>query len=170
MAWNADGTRLPYRMHSRYLRSLLLDNDLAEGRYRVDGRAAALTDIRAPVFALGAERDHVAPWRSVYKIHLLSDTAVTFLLTSSGHNTGIVAGADRGDRTYRVTDRPADAPYLDPDAWMAATPVERGSWWPVWRDWLAARSAGDTSARPVGAPDRGCPALCPAPGTYVLEE
>ncbi|MGQ9369034.1 PHA/PHB synthase family protein [Azospirillum sp. ST 5-10] len=170
MAWNADGTRLPYRMHSQYLRSLLLDNDLAEGRYRVDGRAVALTDIRVPIFAVGTERDHVAPWRSVYKIHILSDTAVTFLLTSSGHNTGIAAGPERPDRSYRIAERGPDARYLDPDTWMATTPARRGSWWPAWTDWLARRSSAEVAARAAaGAPERGYPPLDPAPGTYVFD-
>ena len=91
MAWNADSTRMPWRMHSEYLQRLYLDNELAAGSYMVDGRPAALQNIRVPVFVVGTERDHVAPWQSVYKIHYLTPAEVTFVLTSGGHNAGIVS-------------------------------------------------------------------------------
>jgi polyhydroxyalkanoate synthase len=69
MAWNADTTRMPARMHHEYLTSLYLNNALANGSYRVDGRAVSLGDLHLPVFLVGTERDHVSPWRSVYKLH-----------------------------------------------------------------------------------------------------
>ena len=61
---------MPYRMHSEYLRQLFLNNDLAEEHFKAAGKSVTLSDIRIPVFAVGTERDHVAPWRSTYKIHL----------------------------------------------------------------------------------------------------
>ena len=132
MAWNADATRMPYKMHSEYLRRLFLNNDLAEGRLRVNGGAVALSDIRAPIFAVGTERDHVAPWRSVYKIHLLADAEITFLLTSGGHNAGIVSEPEKKRGDYRFTSRVDGEHYADPEDWVKIATVKEGSWWPEW--------------------------------------
>lgn len=170
MAWNADATRMPYRMHSEYLRRLFLENSLAEGRYEVDGKPIALTDIRVPLFCVGATHDHVAPWRSVFKIHLLTDTEITFLLTGGGHNAGIVSEPGRPRRSYQVLTSPHDHAYLDPDAWIAAAKRNEGSWWPEWVAWLAARSGEAAAPPPIGSPEAGYPALGDAPGLYVFQE
>jgi polyhydroxyalkanoate synthase len=170
MAWNADATRMPYRMHSEYLRRLYLQNDLAEGRYRVAGRPIALNDIRLPLFCLGTAADHVAPWRSVYKLHLLTDAEITFVLAGGGHNTGIVSEPGGRNRGYRVLVRPYDGKYLDPDAYLAQATARDGSWWPQWHGWLRARSGDPVPPPPLGAPASGYVPLADAPGTYVLEK
>ncbi len=167
-AWNADATRMPYRQHTEYLRRLFLDNDLAEGRFPAGGRPVALSDIRAPVFAVGTETDHVAPWRSVYKFNLLTDTEVTFLLTSGGHNVGIVSEPGHPHRHYRVATRASDDHYEDPDAWMGKATAKDGSWWPEWITWLDARSGAKVAPPAMGSST--LVALADAPGTYVREE
>jgi polyhydroxyalkanoate synthase len=170
MAWNADSTRMPYRMHSEYLRKLYLDNDLASGRILVDERPTALQNIDVPLFAVATERDHVAPWHSVYKLHYLLDTDLTFVLTSGGHNAGIVSEPGHPRRHFRIAEkREADA-CLSPDEWAATAAVQEGSWWPSWADWLARYSASERVVPPeIGASEMGYPALESAPGTYVMQ-
>jgi polyhydroxyalkanoate synthase len=171
MAWNADATRMPYRMHSEYLRKLFLDNDLACARYEVDGRPVALDNIRVPMFVVGTERDHIAPWRSVYKIHYLSDTDVTFVLTSGGHNAGIVSEPGHPHRRFRLRLRAAEDLNIGPDEWLAAAAQRDGSWWPAWNEWLTAHSSGGRVAPPrIGLPDAAQPVLAAAPGTYVFQQ
>lgn len=169
MAWNADTTRMPYRMHSDYLRKLFLGNDLASGRYVVDGHAIAVQNIRAPIFAVGTERDHVAPWHSVYKIHYLSDTAVTFALTSGGHNAGIVSEPGHSHRHFRIATKAATDPCLSADEWLAAAPVQQGSWWPAWVAWLDSHSTSPQIPPPEMGGTAGGEPLADAPGTYVLQ-
>ncbi|HET6387930.1 PHA/PHB synthase family protein [Hyphomicrobium sp.] len=169
LAWNADATRMPYRMHSDYLRSLFLNNDLAEGRYMVDGRAVALTDLHMPIFALGTETDHVAPWRSVYKFNILTDTDVTFVLTSGGHNAGVVSPPGSSGRSYRMATKRETDSFESPDEWHASAPKFEGSWWLAWTDWLAERSSEKSSPPSMGAPRDGLEPLENAPGTYVFQ-
>lgn len=170
MAWNADSTRMPYRMHAEYLQKLYLDNELAAGRLMVEGRPAALQNLRTPLFVVGTERDHVAPWRSVYKIHYLTDADVTFVLTSGGHNAGIVSEPGRPRRRFRIATRTHDDASLGPDEWLETATVHEGSWWASWVDWLAARSAGERVSPPaMGNVDQGFAPRDDAPGTYVLQ-
>jgi polyhydroxyalkanoate synthase len=164
-AWNADQTRMPARMHSDYLRGLFLENRLTAGRFAVDGRVIALKDIEAPMFVVGAETDHIAPWRSVYKASLFTDNDLTFLLTKGGHNAGIVSEPGHRGRTYRMGRRAPGGAYRDPDSWAAAAQAYDGSWWPAWSAWLFAQSSGQVEPPSIGA--GGYSALAPAPGDYV---
>lgn len=171
MAWNADATRMPAKMHSEYLRRLFLDDDLSEGRYRVDGRAVSLDGIRLPVFCVGTETDHVAPWRSVYKLHRLSPAEIAFVLTSGGHNAGIVSEPGQPNRHYRMRTRPAGGDSsVSPDEWFESAPVHQGSWWPEWTAWLDARSGAPVKPPRIGLPSKNRPVLDDAPGNYVLEK
>ena len=172
MAWNADGTRMAYRMHTDYLHQLFLNNDLAEGRYRAMGEQISLSDVNIPMFMVGTETDHVAPWRSVYKAgKLVRSTDYTFCLTSGGHNAGIISGPQHPKRRHRVLQTRAGARLLPPDRYLEKIEPTPGSWWPTWAKWLTEHSGARKVAPPhMGAPARGLKPICDAPGTYVRQK
>ncbi|MGY4284286.1 polyhydroxyalkanoate synthase [Bradyrhizobium sp. LM2.7] len=169
MSWNADATRMPYQMHSDYLRRLFLNNDLAEGRYQVNGRPVSLSDLHMPMFVVGTLRDHVAPWKSTYKINFLADADITYVLTSGGHNAGIVAPPGDEGHSYQVLVKRAHDPYLGPDEWIKRAPSHEGSWWTEWTRFLAAHSGQPVPVSLPGATEKRAP-LGDAPGSYVLEQ
>jgi len=163
---------MPMRQHHEYLHELYLRNDLAEGRYLAAGKPVALSDIRVPIFVVATERDTVSPWRSVYKVHLMTETALTFCLCSGGHNAGIVnpPGADDGRRSYRLGTHAKDTHYVDPEAWVAQATPQAGSWWPAWSHWLSARAGRRVAPPGIGEPGTEARGLDDAPGRYVLME
>ena len=164
MAWNADVTRLPATMHSQYLHRMYLDNALANGRHCFEGRTLNLRDIRAPMFVVGTEKDHVSPWRSVFKIHQLTDVPIRFVLTNGGHNAGIVSEPGHPHRHYRWSDTAADEVRPTPDQWMQQAASCEGSWWLAWNNWLTQRATGPEVAPRL--PDSSAGLGC-APGRYV---
>jgi len=169
MAWNADATRMPYKMHSQYLRRLYLENALSQGQYEVGGKPVAITDISAPIFCVSTTGDHVAPWPSVYKLHILSDTDVTFVLTSGGHNAGIVSEPGHAGRTYQITTTPNTANYVPPEDWRVRAPLKEGSWWPEFVSWLLEHSSGSAKPPRMGGADGQEIAFDDAPGRYVFQ-
>jgi len=164
MAWNADVTRMPATMHSEYLRRCYLRNELAEGRFPVEGLPVSLSDIHQPLFVVGTETDHVSPWPSVYKIHRLCEGEITFVLASGGHNAGIVSEPGHPRRHFAQHVRAAGDAWLTPQQWTEAATRSEGSWWPAWHGWLMRQGSGRlVKARTPAAAD----VLGDAPGSYV---
>jgi polyhydroxyalkanoate synthase subunit PhaC len=171
MAWNADATRLPYKMHSEYLRRLFLHNELSEGKYTANGKPIALSDITIPAFAVATERDHVSPWHSVFKINLYTPRNVTFALTTGGHNVGIVSlPSKKSKRHYRISTIKENDRYIDAETWYKSTKSTGGSWWAAWEKWLAEHSGEKSDPPPMGTPGGDYLPLEDAPGTYVLQK
>jgi polyhydroxyalkanoate synthase len=170
MAWNSDTTRMPARMQSEYLRSMFLGNDLAEGRYDVKGAPVSLSDIVVPLFVVSTETDHVAPWRSVYKLSRLTPAEFTFVLTSGGHNAGIVSEPGHAHRHFRISQRAKATGSALPDDWFENAEVHDGSWWLAWMQWLGERSASKLVKPPkMGGKGRAPNSMEAAPGSYVMQ-
>lgn len=165
LAWNADATRMPYKMHSEYLEKLFLNNDFAGGRFRVEGELAVPKDIQLPTFSVSTIKDHIAPWESVYKIHLMINSDITFVLTSGGHNAGIVSEPHHRNRAYFIQEHKKNESWVGPHRWLESAKINEGSWWPAWHKWLVKQSSPKrVRARTLAA---NLPA---APGKYVLQK
>jgi polyhydroxyalkanoate synthase subunit PhaC len=163
--WNSDATRMPQAMHSYYLRNMYRDNNLAKANtLEVDGVPIDLGKITTDTYAVASREDHIAPWKSVYRMTQLFGGEVEFRLANSGHIAGIInpPGKDKA----RWWDAPTNPPTAD--AWLAKATEHAGSWWPDWLTWIKARS-GRRVVAPAAPGSADHPPLAPAPGTYVLE-
>jgi polyhydroxyalkanoate synthase subunit PhaC len=169
MAWDLDTTRLPFRMHSEYLHDLFLNNDLVQGHFKVNKKKIALIDVNSPLFAVSTLTDHVSPWKSAYKIHLFTDTDVTFVLTTGGHNAGIVSEPGHKGRKYQMATHKRGDKYITSEHWRESATEYKGSWWPAWQKWLVSYSGEKIKSPTMGNDDKGYPVLCNAPGTYVFQ-
>src|SRR5258708_17442459 len=90
LAWNSDNTRMPAAMHSFYLRSLYLGNELARGVLEINGRRLSLAGVTGDAYVVGAINDHIVPWPGSYKTTGLLGGDVRYVLSSGGHIAGIV--------------------------------------------------------------------------------
>ncbi len=164
--WNMDCTRMPARMHEFYLRELYLKNGLVKpNALSVRDVPIDLATIHVPLYQVGAEDDHITPWRQTFRINGHVTGEKRFVLTSSGHILGIVnSPVTPPRRDFRVgrAHRGQSA-----EAWLASAEPHPGSWWDDWVAWLDARCG---APRPAPAVAGGAyPKLADAPGTYVLE-
>ena len=162
LAWNADGVRMPARMHSEYLRACYLENRIATGTMRLLGRRIRLDLVDVDVYYVAAEEDHITPWKGCYASAALLPGSVRFVLTSSGHIAGVVNPPD-GPRTHRTD----GGDTADAAAWFEQSQLHEGTWWKDWAAWIRPRAGNRRPPPSMGNADY--PPLCAAPGAYVLE-
>ncbi len=160
LAWNADSTRMPAAMHSFYLRSLYMKNELARGELEIAGERLTLSDIKNDTYVVSAINDHIVPWPAAYQAtHLLSGD-VRYILSSGGHIAGIV-NPPSPKAWYETAERnPVEA-----SAWRESATKHNGSWWEDWAAWGAERAGALAAPPPMGSD--GHPAVGDAPGEYV---
>jgi len=162
--WNADGTRMARAAHSFYLRNTYLENNLIKpNKIVLKGVPIDLGKIRQDIYAVGAEQDHIVPWKSAWRISQLSGGQVRFVLGGSGHIAGIISPPSKG-RGYWTNDKPVK----NADQWFESAQSHKGSWWGDWVEWLKPRSGEQVAPPPMGSSAH--PPITPAPGTYVLEK
>ena len=164
--WNSDGTRMARAAHSWYLRNTYRENNLIRpGAVVLDGVPLDLRRIMLDIYAVGAEKDHIVPWDSAWRIVQLAGGKVRYVLASSGHIAGII-NPPGGKGNYRVAD---DTKGMgSPEEWRKVAVAHNGSWWTDWTAWLTARSGDKVTRSRMGTDAH--PPLEDAPGRYVLEK
>jgi polyhydroxyalkanoate synthase len=162
LAWNADTTRMPAKMHEFYLRHCYGENELARGEMELAGTPLDMGEVREEIYLLSAKEDHIAPWTSSYKATQLFGGPVRFVLSSAGHVAGIVNPPGPKARHWTREDTPPD-----PREWLAGATEQQGSWWEDWTRWIAERAGERREPPPTGSATY--PPLGDAPGTYVHE-
>ncbi len=160
LAWNADSTRMPAAMHSFYLRSLYVKNQLARGELSLAGQRLSLPDIKCDTYVVGAINDHIVPWQASYRATQLLGGNVRYVLSSGGHIAGIV-NPPNPKAWYQIADQnPPDAA-----AWRASSDKRGGSWWEDWAAWASEQSGPLGPPPPMGSERH--PVSGEAPGDYV---
>jgi polyhydroxyalkanoate synthase len=113
---------------------------------------------------VGAEKDHIVPWKSAWKISKLANTNSThFTLAASGHIAGMISPPEKA-RGYWTAD---DGRYKTAEEWRQNADRHEGTWWEDWTRWLEQRSGKQVDPPRMGSDQH--PPLDDAPGTYVME-
>ncbi|MFC5301924.1 PHA/PHB synthase family protein [Azospira restricta] len=162
--WNSDSTRMPYAMHSFYLRNMYLANKLREpGGIEIAGVPIDISKVKTPCYFISTVEDHIAPWKSTYKGALLPSGPVKFVLGGSGHIAGIVNPPAANKYGFWTNDElPAEA-----DDFLRGATQHPGSWWTDWQQWLLSQANGDKKVPARQPGSGGLAALEDAPGSFV---
>ena len=160
--WNTDGTNLPFRMHSYYLREMYLHNRLVEpDALTICGETINLNQIQVPSFFLSARQDHIAKWKTTYKGARVYGGDVRFVLSGSGHIAGVINPPYKEKYGYWTHEGVPE----NPDDWLREAEHHSGSWWPHWREWIRSHEGTQVPARMPGEGELDT--LEDAPGSYV---
>ena len=161
LAWNGDSTRMPAAMHSFYLRSLYMRNELAAGELELAGQLLSLSSVKNDTYVVGAVNDHIVPWHGSYKTGELMGGKVRYVLSSGGHIAGIVNPP--GPKAWYEA---ADFTGADPETWRRSASKHKGSWWEDWTVWADERAGA--LVKPPAMGSKKYPAVSDAPGEYVF--
>jgi polyhydroxyalkanoate synthase subunit PhaC len=164
LAWNADGTNLPARLHAQFLDIFRNNTLVAKGALEVLGTPLDVSAITLPTFVTGAVNDHLTPWEGCYRTTTALSGPSTFVLSNAGHIASLVNPPGNPRASYLAGPEPGP----DAHAWRAAAEQRTGSWWTAWSAWTLARSGAERPA-PASPGSAGFPPLEPAPGRYVLD-
>jgi polyhydroxyalkanoate synthase len=162
--WNQDTVRLAAGLHRDFI-MLALDNALTQpGAWPVLGTGVSLPRVDLDNYIVAGSADHIVPWRNAYQSTQLLGGESRFVLSTSGHIQALINPPSPDSRSsYRVADdHPADV-----EQWEQQAVTKRGSWWPDYVEWLAARS-GEMIAAPRSLGSSAHKANARAPGTYVM--
>ena len=163
LAWNDDATRTTAKF-ARDSSKLAMEGWDGNGPTLL-GVKTDFSKITCDSYHVGGYTDHITAWRACYDTaHLVGGSDTEMTLIRSGHIQSVVYPADseRYDRWY------GPPTPTDPDEWLKTAPVEKGSWWRPWTEWLITRSGPEKTARATLG-NRQYPPLAEAPGTYVFE-
>lgn len=162
LAWNADGTNLPGKLHTQFL-DLFRYNSLVTGEgLTVMNTPVDLRRIKIPTFVTGALTDHLTPWKGCYRTTQMLGGESTFVLSYSGHIASLVNPPGNPRAHYWSGGDPGP----DPDQWHASAQRHTGSWWEAWSTWLTDYAGPRVTARKRLGSKR-YPPIEPAPGRYV---
>ncbi|KAF0139347.1 MAG: polyhydroxyalkanoate synthase [Rhodospirillaceae bacterium] len=161
--WNSDSTRMPYAMHSYYLRKFYQENKLREaGALTMLGASVDLGKIKTPAYFLSAIEDHIAPWVSNYAGTQLMGGPVRFVLAASGHIAGVINPPSANKYHYWTN---PEKPPKSPEAWFQGAQQSPGSWWPDWLEWASSHAPDKVPARVPG--EGPLKVIEDAPGAYA---
>ena len=144
--WNSDSTRMPYAMHSFYLRNMYLKNLLREpGGVTLLDTPIDLAKVKTPSYFISTIEDHIAPWKGVYLGSTALGGPVRFVLGGSGHIAGIVNPPSANK--YGSWTNDAKPTEQSADEWFAGAKQNPGSWWNDWQAWITGLNDAKVPAR-----------------------